>query len=102
MHHESSNDDVLGMVQKALPQETELFEKKAHCVLREQQFDDLASLRSKYTIFPMKTLHKACYNGLRSLKRTCDKDKTDNLLSRLTTCRAKDPELWQGDSPCHG
>ena len=90
-HHESSDDDALAMVQKALPQETVLVEKE-HCVLFERQFDDLASPRSKYTIFAMKPLHNACYNGQHSLKRTCDKDKTGNLLSRLTTCRANDPE----------
>ena len=43
----------------------------------------------------MKPLHNACYNGLHSLKRTCDKDKTGNLLSRLTSCRAKDPEQFK-------
>ena len=51
--------------------------------------------RSKYTIFSMKPLHNSCYNGLHSLKRTCDKDKTGNLLSRLTTCRAKDPQQFK-------
>ena len=49
MHRESSDDDVLAMVQKALP-----VEKKEYCVLCEQQFDDLASPRSKYTIFAIK------------------------------------------------
>ena len=95
MHHESSDDDVLAMVQKALPKETVLVDKKEHCVLCEHQFDDLASLRSKYTIFAMKPLQNACYNGLHSLKRTCDNDKTGNLLSRLTSCCAKDPEQFK-------
>ena len=61
-------------------------------MLCEQQFDDLASPRSKYTIFSMKPLYNACYNGLHSLKRTCDKDKTGHLLSRLAACRAQDPQ----------
>ena len=87
MHHESSDDDVLAMVHNVLPQETVPVDKKEHCVLCEQQFDDLASPRSKYTIFATKPLHNACYNGLHRLKRTCDKDKTGNLLSRLTACR---------------
>ena len=51
-------------------------------MLCEREFD-LASLRGKYTIFAMKPLHNACYNGLHSLKRTCDKDKTGNLHSWL-------------------
>ena len=64
-------------------------------MLCEQQLDDLASPRSKYAILSMKPLHIACCNGLHSLKRTCDKDKTGNLLSRLTTCGAKDPQQFK-------
>ena len=67
MQHESSDDDVVALVRKVLPQETVPVDKKEHCVLCDQQFDDLASPRSKCTIFAMKPLHNACYNGLSQL-----------------------------------
>ena len=95
MHQESSDDDVVALVRKALPKETVLVDKKEHHMFCEQQIDDLASPRSKYMIFAMKSLHNACHNGPHSVKRTCDKDKTGNLLARLTSCCAKDPEQFK-------
>ena len=95
MHQESSDDDVVAMVHKALPKETVLVDKKEHCMLCEQQFDFLARARSKYSVFAVKPLHNAFYKGPHSLKRTCDKDKPGNLFSRLTSCRAKDSEYFK-------
>ena len=46
VHHESSDDDVLARVQRAVPRETVLVDWKEHCVLCEQQFGDLAGPRS--------------------------------------------------------
>ena len=38
----TSDDDVFAVVQRELPQGIVLVEKKEHCVLCEQQFDDMA------------------------------------------------------------
>ena len=92
--NESSDDDVVAVVHTALPKEA-IFVDKEHCMLCKQQFDDRARPRSKYSIFSMKLLHNACYSGRHSLKRTCDTDKLGNLLSRVASCRAKDPEQFK-------
>ena len=80
MHQESSDDDVVAMAHKAVPKEEVLVDKE-QCM----QCD---------TLMPWQVL-PATTNVLHSLKRTCDKDKTGNLLSRLTLCRAKVPEQFK-------